>query len=718
MISISDALLKKRRNTKQAANDIFARVISKENLRLQRRHVKTASFSPESRNLQLPIYKLGTPNFIEEGMIIHEVGHALFTPNILLKKYKRNLQPLGVPFGFLNIFEDVRINKLIARRYKGVKSIHNVYYEYMFDENLFGCKGEKLNFINLVNVFFKVGKYSKLESELKETDEWKHFGRDIENLETTNDVLDLTLAVFEYYKNKSENEKNEEPQTSTENEKNSDFVEGEPSQPNTTIDSDDNEDEPNEMEGEPPSINSSSKINNEDLDTSTDDNLTSNIEIFVDDEVFYNGGSPRTINTVNLKKDAHKRVIKSIEPIIRKIPDSTDKYKNYSFSEEVWKPFLSEIKPIVSRMVNDFESKKAATAFSRTRTSDSGSLDITKLHQYQITDDVFLKNQYTPEGKNHGIVLMLDGSMSMKGARYLKVMQQAIIMTLFANRVGISFSVLQFTSGKGPEYFYNSYNDDYQADVNFGSVKVYELFTNKLRRPELLRRMCSMYNIAYSINEIKKPIIKNKGGYAIGVNSGKMELSRIVGRVDIFGTTPIESALFSTIDYIKEFKKKYNIEVNTFVLLTDGQSDGLSIIKNGIHFHNRNLSPDVRVHIESSNNSYELKIISAGNAVESVCEIIKKETDSNIVNVGLDSHQTMIGLDVYQKTSDNGIHFDKNNKSIFDLKIEYISKYVPKLDVSHKDRSDEVKDLLMKAESKKVDLIFAKLLSDMVAKRN
>ena len=48
----------------------------------------------------------------------HEVGHALFTPNEDLYD--------GIPHSFVNIVEDVPIEKLMKRRYAGLQSISTV----------------------------------------------------------------------------------------------------------------------------------------------------------------------------------------------------------------------------------------------------------------------------------------------------------------------------------------------------------------------------------------------------------------------------------------------------------------------------------------------------------------------------------------------------------------------------------------------------------------
>ena len=62
-------------------------------------------------------------------------------------------------------------------------------------------------------------------------------------------------------------------------------------------------------------------------------------------------------------------------------------------------------------MVKELECKKSA-AYARATTSRTGVLDCTKLH-YKYNDDIFKKVTILPDGKNHGLVFVLDWSGSM-----------------------------------------------------------------------------------------------------------------------------------------------------------------------------------------------------------------------------------------------------------------------------------------------------------------
>ena len=66
----------------------------------------------------------------------------------------------------------------------------------------------------------------------------------------------------------------------------------------------------------------------------------------------------------------------------------------------------------VNYLVKEFECRKSAAAYSRASVSRTGVLDCSKLHTYKYNEDLFKKVTVLPEGKNHGLVFVLDWSGS------------------------------------------------------------------------------------------------------------------------------------------------------------------------------------------------------------------------------------------------------------------------------------------------------------------
>ena len=67
----------------------------------------------------------------------------------------------------------------------------------------------------------------------------------------------------------------------------------------------------------------------------------------------------------------------------------------------------------VNYLVKEFECRKAADSYARATTARTGVLDCTKLHTYKYNEDLFKKVTTLADGKNHGLVFVLDWSGSM-----------------------------------------------------------------------------------------------------------------------------------------------------------------------------------------------------------------------------------------------------------------------------------------------------------------
>ena len=67
----------------------------------------------------------------------------------------------------------------------------------------------------------------------------------------------------------------------------------------------------------------------------------------------------------------------------------------------------------VNYLVKEFECKKAADSYARASISRTGVLDCSKLHTYKYNEDLFKKVTTLSDGKNHGLVFVLDWSGSM-----------------------------------------------------------------------------------------------------------------------------------------------------------------------------------------------------------------------------------------------------------------------------------------------------------------
>ncbi len=89
-------------------------------------------------------------------LVGHEVGHALFTPNEDWTAEHK------CPRDFINVIEDARIEKLMKRKYPGLRKSFAGGYKELNDADFFDIDGKDFNTFSLIdriNLHFKVGVY-------------------------------------------------------------------------------------------------------------------------------------------------------------------------------------------------------------------------------------------------------------------------------------------------------------------------------------------------------------------------------------------------------------------------------------------------------------------------------------------------------------------------------------------------------------------------------
>ena len=111
-------------------------------------------------------------------------------------------------------------------------------------------------------------------------------------------------------------------------------------------------------------------------------------------------------------------------------------------------------------LVKEFECRKSADSYARATVSRTGVLDTAKLHTYRYNEDLFKKVTTLADGKNHGLIFILDWSGSM-GDVLLDTVKQMCNLVWFCKKVGIPFDVYAFTN----EYPLFTYKEDGSPDV-------------------------------------------------------------------------------------------------------------------------------------------------------------------------------------------------------------------------------------------------------------
>jgi hypothetical protein len=547
------------------ATDISARLLATENLSVVRANAQTASFDIVSRVLTIPLWKNMTPE-IEDMLIAHEVGHALYTG----MEYMAPIKESPKLKTYMNVLEDVRIEKLIKRTYPGLRKRMNDGYKQLIERDFFGIKQiqslDELLLIDKINLYYKVG----FSSGVSFTPEEKVFVDRAEKTETINDVIKLAEDIYNYSL-----EKHKETNTISIDDLDFDDAEDE-------IDADYDEDDSDLLDEEYRSAKDSEKTGyrssretretEPDLQSITDSNMQQKLEDLADTDTIYRYWSFDNKYANEVVVD-YKSVIKQSlchrdyiaqqrEDILKYYGSISEKCfdDNNKKNEENYIKFMKETDRTVNYLVKEFEMKKSASLYKRARIAKSGSLNLNKLYAYKLREDLFKQVMILPKGKNHGMVMLLDWSASMQHVMRDTV-EQVISLSLFCKRVNIPFQVLAFTT---------AYLEQ------FSSEKRQEIFTRAKEHAKIM------------VESKKNVMDSNSNFHLLELFSSEMTMSEFTEMSKrlllaslhkqsgfTLSGTPLNEALVWVYNNIGSFIKKYNIEKTTLITLTDGEGHTL-----------------------------------------------------------------------------------------------------------------------------------------------
>ena len=548
------------------AADLTAKLLATENLTVIRSPARTASFDVKARILNLPLWKDMTPD-IEALFVQHEVGHALFTDQdnwmnavdaIEDQKQRRILK------GYMNVVEDARIEKLMKRRYPGSRKSFYSGYKQLLERDFFGLKGKDVNAMMLVdriNLYFKGG----LTLGIKFTSDEKALVNKIDRCETMDEMIAISSELYEFAK-KELQERREAMAHSDLEFKDDDFEEDEFIDEDMDqidydsydeLESDDKSEEDSEEEKEDPEQNNQSRntgntIGDEDeLESQTDKNLNEKLEELADTSTEYRYFEVET-KTWNDPIINFKQIIQDTQIVDEKIVEASREF-GYNHKKD-FDTFMTESERMVNYLVKEFEMRKSAANYRRAQTSKSGSLNMNKIHAYKLTDDIFKRITTIPDGKNHGMVFLLDWSGSMQGV-IDSTIKQVINLAMFCRRINIPFEVYAFTGQ----------------------------YHNKLLKDNILYESAQMFN--YSLRKTEDRNILFSDGYfnLLNIFSSKMnnhEFQTLARRFTSYyinaaegysmGDTPLNEALVEMLKFIPDYKRRNNIEKLTLITLSDG----------------------------------------------------------------------------------------------------------------------------------------------------
>ena len=600
--------------------DQLAKLMATEDLTIVHKKVPTAYFDMKNRILCCPILKDDISNELYDLFMGHEVGHALHTPYEGVHSALTENKTLK---GYLNVVEDVRIERKIREKYQGLRKSFYTAYNELMEIDFFGISKrnlQELSLIDKINLITKVGsrvaiKLTKVEQEFLD---WSM------RCETWDEVVECATAIYEYSKeNETRTEDDEKlvPQTL-------DFGDEEDSDDGE--DYGDEEDEDGEDDGDS-QWEDSDEDNLPDLEEnegSTDgQGEEQDIEEESENQVKNTGkdggegessdyddekGARESI-TEHAAHNNEEQFISEDNAIVTLIDlkSKFDKNKNYSemvigykqviqdWDTELWnkecegsweterlakmvkrgkitaKKLTDKNSKLVQHMAKEFEMKQTAMQASKATTGKTGKLDMNKLAKYKIVDDVFKKVTMIPDGQNHGVNVLLDWSGSINN-QCCDLLEQTIILVQFCRKVGIPHRVYLFSDTYISEGDYWSRGE---------SSSLIEIFSNEMSSRDYttnLINVSSLWNNFFSnrssYRHFEKFLVKwNTWFDGIDVVDG--EESRWINLESCaapqkyrLGGTPLDNSLLAMRTELVKFNKKYNVEKSILTVITDGFS--------------------------------------------------------------------------------------------------------------------------------------------------
>ena len=548
----------------------LAKLLAQEDLIVENRPVETAQFNVETRVLTLPIWEHDQAEVID-SLIAHEVGHALYTPNewdFLAE----------VPMQFVNCIEDVRIEKLMKRRYEGIPKTFYRGYKILADQDFFQIQDkdiDTLGFIDRINLQYKIGNFVDVDF----SDEEKPFLAKCDALETFEDVIELSKEICAFMKEqweKAQEEKEEEielPSAQADNDitdgdnELEDLSEGRTPQPSEgkEDDKEEGQEKPQPKAAHGKEVGRNTEEPQEFVPTvETLDALNDGLKSLANAEgLEYDYIElPKTISSKFFVSNKEVSELMNTFYVgkenLRHIKDFSDQYelhmareytKNIDNADAEYRKFKISQNKEVNYLVKEFEMKKAADSYARATTSRTGVLDTAKLHTYKYNDDIFRKVTTIPEGKNHGLVFNVDWSGSMSNC-ILDTIKQVLTLVSFCRKVGIGYDVYLFSDNfEKDEHKYHE-DPSTEGKVILRDFRMLNVLSSASNNRSHDKQAHNLFRLASSF----------RGYYSCGVPN-KMNL----------GGTPLNEATISLNHIIPSFKKRTGAQKVHVINLTDGE---------------------------------------------------------------------------------------------------------------------------------------------------
>lgn len=553
----------------------LAKLLATEDLIIENKNVTTASFDVHRRVLVLPMWQKAS-DLVYDLLVGHEVGHALYTPDIIwTEDYPE------VPPSFVNVIEDARVERHMKKKFPGLAKTFYRGYNELNEEDFFGIGDDDISsysFIDRININNKIGNFLKVEF----SEEEQIYVNRCAETQSFDDVLELSRDIVEFLASKQDSKESIEQPNQSSSEPSS-VPQAGGSQTDETSESENQfEDSGESSGGNSESDGSGIKSKSETGGSSKKDEMESKTADTFDqkiDDLNTPSSSPYT-STDNVyieipKVNLDSVVIKNSEvhhylsEFYRETQSKCDYVDFFESVDSEFKKFKISSQKEVNYLVKEFECRKAADSYARATTSRTGTLDMNALHTFKWNEDIFKKVTTISDGKNHGLIFVLDWSGSMSEV-LSDTYKQLLSLMWFCKKCSIPFVVYAFTH----EWNYSSVQYQYDPTLDrkvpvyptphhekeSGKVVVYEEFS-----------LLTLFDSSVRSSEFEKQV-KNIWRLVSSLSSNRYNCHyQYPNKLGLSGT-PLNEALICLNQIIPQFKARTKAQKIQCVVLTDGEA--------------------------------------------------------------------------------------------------------------------------------------------------
>ena len=665
---------------KTASKDILARLLASEDLIVEHSaQAETAYFDTQARRLVLPVWQ-DMDNFMYDMLCGHEVGHALYTPADGWQEFVGDGKGAGLRHMTLNICEDARIERMMKKKFPGLKRDFVKAYKSLHERDLFELKDKvvaDLPLLDRINLYYKGEIYGQMTVPFTaEERTW------LDRLDAAESFEDI-MAIAEDLAKKTEEDR-PEPEQQEDGQEATGAGEGE--EGDSTGNSSGDGEESEEGDSGASAGDDAGDDTGDSMEDDTDDGEsaestegeTSQQSPAGSDLSYESYSNEATAGSTQVQYEAAKNSMRDgnaasqsyytlpdcnldnviVSPArIAKVWESYDNKSDRTIERnrhaENLQKFQVRTKATVAQMVQQFQMKQSADADKRTSVAKTGLLDPVGMINYRWSEDIFLKNEIHADSKSHGIVMFVDWSGSMNNILQDTV-EQLLVLVEFCRKAGIPFDVYAFSSLAFVEKTALS-NDRYCRETREAEIKHIE------NNPHWdIKRDSDSKPHEFTLYHFLSSGL-NARDHKVAVNNLYRCASESYRCPPCFhlGGTPLNEAVIAALDIVPAFQRKNDVQISNVVFLTDGDSHRILGPSNG--------GTEINIRDNSSKKTYKIGTEYTAET-NTYVRMLRDRTGSTVISIRLHDSKHLKSL---RYRYFNGGDWDIQNKNFENACKEY-----------------------------------------------